>query len=267
MNIGNRIRELRKQRGITQEQLADCVGVSFQAVSKWENGIALPDITLAPVLASYFGVSMDDLFDFNVKEIEEKAFAIAKESWKYRDHDWEKARNIIDEGLKEYPDNDILLLNRLYVMDVDSNPDEAIEVATRIIDKTKDAANKYDACRCMAYAYKSKNDLESARKAIDLIPEFYFSNLQLKASILEGEEKWDATCKEFGESLHGLMFIMDIMADCYEAKGEYGDAVKTYEDAIKVLDILEVKEGWYRLREKFRERISELQAKQISEQT
>ena len=42
MNIGNKIRELRKQRRITQEQLANSIGVSFQAVSKWENNIALP---------------------------------------------------------------------------------------------------------------------------------------------------------------------------------------------------------------------------------
>ena len=70
MNIGNKIRELRKQRGITQEQLAESIGISFQAVSKWENNIALPDITLVPVLASYFGVSMDELFDFNLKESE-----------------------------------------------------------------------------------------------------------------------------------------------------------------------------------------------------
>ena len=50
MNIGNKIRELRKQQGITQEQLAESIGISFQAVSKWENNIALPDITLAPAL-------------------------------------------------------------------------------------------------------------------------------------------------------------------------------------------------------------------------
>ena len=68
MDIGNKIRKLRKQRGITQEQLAESIGVSFQAVSKWENNIALPDITLAPVLAGYFSVSMDELFDFNLKD-------------------------------------------------------------------------------------------------------------------------------------------------------------------------------------------------------
>ncbi len=82
MNIGNKIRKLRKQRGITQEQLAESIGISFQAVSKWENNIALPDITLTPALASYFGVSMDELFDFNLKEIECAVKMITEKAYK-----------------------------------------------------------------------------------------------------------------------------------------------------------------------------------------
>lgn len=70
MNIGNKIKVLRKEKGVTQEELANSVGVSFQAVSKWENNIALPDITLLPMLAEYFGVSMDELFDFSLRETE-----------------------------------------------------------------------------------------------------------------------------------------------------------------------------------------------------
>ena len=54
IRIGKKIKELRKNHRITQEQLAEKIGVSFQAVSKWENDIALPDITLIPVLANYF---------------------------------------------------------------------------------------------------------------------------------------------------------------------------------------------------------------------
>ena len=59
--IGDKIRELRKSRGITQEQLAQAIGISFQAVSKWENHIALPDIALVPTLANYFGITCDEL--------------------------------------------------------------------------------------------------------------------------------------------------------------------------------------------------------------
>ena len=261
MNIGSKIKELRKQRGITQEQLADSLGVSFQAVSKWENNIALPDITLVPALASYFGVATDVLLDFNLKEIEEKALAIAKESWKYRGDDWEKARSIIDEGLKVYPDNDILLINRLYVMSCKEEPDAILEIASKIIDVTKDEAIKYDACRFMAYAYKAKNDLESARKAMELIPEIYFSCLRLKATILEGEERWIAACKEYNESLYGLMFIMDKLALCYQDKGEYQNALEEYERALSVLDTLKVKEEWYGFRKAFRESIADIKAK------
>ena len=261
MHIGNKIKELRKQRGITQEQLADSIGVSFQAVSKWENNIALPDITLAPALASYFGVSMDTLFDFHLKEIEDKAFAIAKESWKYRDSDWEKARSILDEGLKRYPDHVILLLNRLYVMNSEENPDEVIAIALKIIDLAKDNAIKYDACQFLAYAYKAKGDLESARKAIDIIPDIRFSNQRLKASILEGKEKWDAACQEFNESLYALMFITYSMAECCNEKGEYKEALEYYENALRVLDIYRVKEGWYGFRGAFYEEIEKIKQK------
>ena len=64
LSIGNKIKALRRERGITQEQLAESIGISFQAVSKWENDISLPDITLVPALASYFNISIDELFDF-----------------------------------------------------------------------------------------------------------------------------------------------------------------------------------------------------------
>lgn len=261
MNIGNKIKELRKQRGITQEQLANSIGVSFQAVSKWENNIALPDITLAPALASFFGISMDVLFDFNLKEMEEKAFAIAKESWKYRASDWKEARNIIDEGLKEYPDNELLLLNRLYVMNYEETPDDVIEIALKIIDTAKDEATKLDACKFLAYAYKAKDDLESARKAIDLIPNIRFSNQRLKASILEGKEKWDAAGQEYSEALYSLMFVTYRMAECYEERNEYKEALEMYEDALRVLDILKVKEGWYGFRDGFKERIAQIKEK------
>lgn len=62
MEIGNQIKSLRSQRGITQETLADKLGVSAQAVSKWERGSATPDIQLLPAISAFFGVSIDELF-------------------------------------------------------------------------------------------------------------------------------------------------------------------------------------------------------------
>ena len=60
-SIGTRIAEARKRKGLTQDQPAEAMGVSPQAVSKWENDISCPDITLLPQLADYFGISVDDL--------------------------------------------------------------------------------------------------------------------------------------------------------------------------------------------------------------
>ena len=65
MKIGENIRALRKARGFTQEQLADMLGISFQAVSKWENNASTPDISLLPVIAKELGTSIDQLFSEN----------------------------------------------------------------------------------------------------------------------------------------------------------------------------------------------------------
>ena len=68
MDIANKIKQLRYKSGLTQEQLAESVGVSAQAVSKWENSVTMPDITLLPILAEQFGVSIDELFDLTAEQ-------------------------------------------------------------------------------------------------------------------------------------------------------------------------------------------------------
>ena len=68
MEIGNKIKQLRNKSGMTQEQLAAMLGISAQSVSKWETGIAMPDITLLPLLAECFGVSIDELFDLTAEQ-------------------------------------------------------------------------------------------------------------------------------------------------------------------------------------------------------
>lgn len=62
MEIGNQIRQLRLRRGITQETMAQELGVTAQAVSKWERGVATPDIGLLPEISAFFGVTIDELF-------------------------------------------------------------------------------------------------------------------------------------------------------------------------------------------------------------
>ena len=68
MELGNKIKQLRFRAGLTQEQLAEKLGLSAQAVSKWETGAAMPDITLLPLIAEEFGVSIDELFDLTEEQ-------------------------------------------------------------------------------------------------------------------------------------------------------------------------------------------------------
>jgi len=71
MNIGKNIKYLRQQNNITQENLADYLGVSYQAVSKWETDTNTPDIALLPCIAEYFHISLDTLFSENISTVAE----------------------------------------------------------------------------------------------------------------------------------------------------------------------------------------------------
>ena len=68
MEIGSKIKQLRCRASLTQEQLADKLGLSAQAVSKWENSATMPDISLLPELAQIFGTSIDELFDLTTEQ-------------------------------------------------------------------------------------------------------------------------------------------------------------------------------------------------------
>jgi len=64
LRIADTIARLRKEKKMTQEELADFIGVTKASVSKWENGLSMPDILLLPRLATFFGISLDDLFGY-----------------------------------------------------------------------------------------------------------------------------------------------------------------------------------------------------------
>lgn len=80
MKIGEKIKALRKEKNISQESLAKVLGVTFQAVSKWETNTTAPDVSLIPPIASFFGVSIDELFDYNVFENEQRIDSICREA-------------------------------------------------------------------------------------------------------------------------------------------------------------------------------------------
>ena len=263
MKIGRKIKELRLARGITQEQLANAVGISFQAVSKWENEVTLPDIALAPTLANYFGVSMDELFDYCAEKTADEVSRIAKTTWPLRRSDPEKGKRILYDALKRYPENDILLQNLLYLENYTDNPDKTIEIALRTIDATNDAAVKYDAFRFLAYAYKAKGETDNARAALRQIPDLTFSRLSETANVLTGEEKRNAAEMQRGASLE-LLFEMQLrIAEDLIEKGQISEAEKEYARIPRLLDALDAANDncWNSWRECSARKIRELQAR------
>lgn len=105
MEIGNQIRNLRLRRGITQEEMAQHFGITPQAVSKWERGVATPDISLLPDLSAYFGVSIDALFSLSDETRMERIQNMLWDIRYLQQSDVDSAREFLLEKANREPDN------------------------------------------------------------------------------------------------------------------------------------------------------------------
>ena len=79
MNIGQQIRSYRKENNLTQEQVANMLGVTAPAVNKWEHAVSMPDITLLPALARLLGIDMNTLFSFHEELTDEEIATFVNE--------------------------------------------------------------------------------------------------------------------------------------------------------------------------------------------
>ena len=203
MNLGNKIRELRRASNLTQEQLAASLNISAQAVSKWEMGASYPDMTMIPTIAGLFKVSLDELFDFDVRNIDKEIEGIRLEYNKYFWSNFEKAEQILLDGLKLYPASIQLKteLFELYTYNVDRGDElinKAFELGSHIISISQDV---FCTCRTKAnmiliYMYlereKGQDHYDEIKQIIETLPYMYPYMLQdkmrLSASYIKGEE-------------------------------------------------------------------------------
>jgi transcriptional regulator with XRE-family HTH domain len=121
LNIGAKIRELRKRDGRTQDALAEALGVTAQAVSRWESGGSYPDMEMIPAIANYFHISIDELFGYH-DEREEKIKTILENATKiltkqgftmYKGsltEDVEECVNMLRAASEEFPNEPKILL-------------------------------------------------------------------------------------------------------------------------------------------------------------
>lgn len=196
--IGDKIRILRRERGLTQEELASHLGISFQAVSKWERGEGYPDITLLPALSAYFGVSADELLGMNEIAAEEEYNEINR-VWNSNNAAGSHGNNVtlMRAALKRFP-NDALLLVQLSTSleklagspaEKEANLRESIAVQEQILRYGEDSevrgATMYNIC----YAYHKAGEHEKAVAQAKKLPNLYKARENALVYFLDGEEK------------------------------------------------------------------------------
>lgn len=220
IRLGQKIKSLRKARNLSQEVLAQYLGVSFQAVSKWETETTMPDVALIPAIAAFFQVSTDELFDFNQMETEKRVEKICEEACRWRSTDCKKAEEILRTGLRQYPGNDILLNNLLYTMRSPEQAQDIISLCTALIESAKHEDVRYDAMRILAETYKEQGEYALCKATIEQIPEIYFSKQQLNALLLEGEDMFGAALGEKHVAAWDLLRMLLRLAEYYQSKGQ-----------------------------------------------
>lgn len=102
--LAENLKKLRRERGLTQEELAQFLGVTNQAVSKWERGEGYPDITMLPIIANYFEVTVDDLLGNDLISREEKITQYCNRFWNAdRSLSMDECVAIAKKAYTEYP--------------------------------------------------------------------------------------------------------------------------------------------------------------------
>ena len=189
MNIGAKIRQLRKEKNLTQEDLADYLHISSQAVSKWETGASCPDIDMLPKLAIFFGTSLDNLLDFDQSRLDAAIEGILVESGR-GGRDPARSEAHLRKALEKYPNNDLLLtciLEDMQEQNADgSRSAEIIEIGERVLACTKDDSNRIDVYRIMAETYHQMGEQAMAELYLEKIPALNFFYYEIDAAVKSG---------------------------------------------------------------------------------
>ena len=243
IKLGEKIKQLRKSRNLSQEALARILSVSIQAVSKWETGTTSPDVNLLPAIASYFGISMDELFDFNTRENERIIEDICRRAARLIRDDVLEADKLLCEGLKQYPANETLLTVRVYALWViPGMEDELIATCNTLLECCTNQGVKCDVLRFLAMTYHKTGQFELVDSVLDQIPEFYFTKLEWIAKLSDGEKSLNAARFQMNLSGCSTIEMLKVMANRYSESGDLTNANRCLRIADGVLDVFR-KEG------------------------
>lgn len=189
ITIGDNIRKYRKEKEISQETLAERLGVTFQAVSRWERGEGYPDISMLPVIAGFFHISVDELLGISENRQEEEVEKIIEKCSEYDTHyEAEKMQSCIDEALKKYPGNFKLLGWYVYAFQR-ANSLKAIEAGAYVLNNCHDEEIRGFVRRNLVYAYRNSGQFDKAVEIAKQLPSYYDTRQDVLRDMLSGKER------------------------------------------------------------------------------
>lgn len=203
--IGEKLKKLRRERELTQEEVAAALGISFQAISKWERSDGYPDITMLPALANYFKVTVDELIGMNEIAAKDRLDEINRE-WEENRKNGRHGDNVslMRDALKIYPNNALLLvqlsasLERLGGTELQRREQlrESIEVQERILRYCEDSEVRGAVMFNISDAYFRAGDREKAVEYARKLPNFYKTRENALAAVLDDDAEKHEVAKE-----------------------------------------------------------------------
>lgn len=196
--IGENIKRIRRERDLTQEEVAAHLGISFQSISKWERGDGYPDITMLPALANYFGISVDDLL--GVSEIAKSdRYNEINVIWEENNQKGLHNENVMlmRQALKNFPNNALLLVQLSTSLEkLDGTDDEklknlreSIAIQEQILRYGEDSEVRGATLFNICFAYWKIGEYEKALEQAKKLPNLYKARENALVYFLEGEAK------------------------------------------------------------------------------
>lgn len=224
MSIGQNIKRLRRNAEMTQEELAELLSISSQAVSRWETDSAMPDISLIPALVGIFGVTADELLEIDADHLQEKVNSYKKQLDDfYFQHQYGQMLEVARQAYRTMPNNMQVIGMLAFALTSGENAqkpeniDEAIRLNQLILDKSVDSTLRHRAAAnlCRLFAEK-KNNKERALFYAKQLPKGRIqtaSYLIGHFDLLEDTEKEDFYRMQIEECANALTDAMYRLAD------------------------------------------------------
>lgn len=237
MSIGSTIKQLRKSRNMTQEQLAEYVGVSACAVSQWECDRTAPDISQLPILANVFSVSADVLLgiDHNKNRAEIAAF-IQEYDRLHSQGKPEERLALCRKMQKKYPNEEAVLYRLMRVLqtgDGKTIPEEFFTIGERLL-SGNDMQYRFGAIKSLCTVYTQIGQPEKAREYACMVPQ----NQDLFLPLLNGKELVTHCQSYFWKTCFSMYQYMMRLVECEECgytPTQKHDAMKSLYDIIHIV--------------------------------